>query len=105
MLYLLSGYIGFMAFEATRSYGLTAALTILAVGSIGMIIAPGGIGVYAYLILHTMQRYGLDYTNALAFGWILWLVQTAVILCGGVISFGVLPWLNSQKNDSIKLIE
>ena len=97
MLYLLSGYIGFMAFEATRSYGLTAALTILAVGSIGMIIAPGGIGVYAYLILHTMQRYGLDYTNALAFGWILWLVQTAVILCGGVISFGVLPWLNSQK--------
>jgi uncharacterized protein (TIRG00374 family) len=101
MLYLLSGYIGFMAFDATRIYGLKEALTILSVGSIGMIISPGGIGVYAYLILHTMQQYGLDYTNALAFGWILWLVQTAVILCGGVISFGMLPWLNTPKNNSI----
>lgn len=97
IMYLLSGYIGFMAFEATRIYGLTEALTILAVGSIGMIISPGGIGAYAYLILQTMQWYGLDYTNALAFGWVLWLVQTAVILCGGVISFGLLPWVNSPK--------
>lgn len=97
IMYLLSGYIGFMTFEATRIYGLTEALTILAVGSIGMIISPGGIGAYAYLILQTMQWYGLDYTNALAFGWVLWLVQTAVILCGGVISFGLLPWVNSPK--------
>jgi len=99
IMYLLSGYIGFMAFEATRIYGLTEALTILAVGSIGMIISPGGIGAYAYLILQTMQWYGLDYTNALAFGWVLWLVQTAVILCGGVISFGLLPWVNSPKKN------
>ncbi|MBM3413706.1 MAG: flippase-like domain-containing protein [Bacteroidetes bacterium] len=103
IMYLLSGYIGFMAFEATRIYGLTEALTILAVGSIGMIISPGGIGAYAYLILQTMQWYGLDYTNALAFGWVLWLVQTAVILCGGVISFGLLPWVNSPKKKLIKL--
>lgn len=97
VLYLLSGYIGFMAFDATHVYGITEALTILSVGSIGMIISPGGIGIYAYLILQTMQAYGLDYTNALAFGWILWLVQTAVILCGGVLSFGVLPWINADK--------
>ena len=97
VLYLLSGYIGFMAFDATRVYGITEALTILSIGSIGMIISPGGIGIYAYLILQTMQAYGLDYTNALAFGWILWLVQTAVILCGGVLSFGVLPWINADK--------
>jgi len=103
IMYLLSGYIGFMTFEATRIYGLTEALTILAVGSIGMIISPGGIGAYAYLILQTMQWYGLDYTNALAFGWVLWLVQTAVILCGGVISFGLLPWVNSPKKKLIKL--
>jgi len=96
-LYLLAGYIGFKAFETTHQYGLTEALTILAVGSIGMIISPGGIGAYAYLILQTMQWYGLDYTNALAFGWVLWLVQTAVILCGGVISFGLFPWVNSLR--------
>lgn len=99
-LYLTTGYIGFMAFDATKIYGITEALTILTVGSVGMIISPGGIGVYAYLVLQTMQLYGLDYTNALAFGWILWLVQTAVILCGGVISFGILPWINSINKKS-----
>jgi hypothetical protein len=47
-----------------------------------------------------MQLYDLDYTSALAFGWILWLVQTAVILFGGVISFGVLPLINSNKKNN-----
>jgi hypothetical protein len=91
---------GFMAFDTTKNYGMTEALTILSVGSVGMIVSPGGIGVYAYLVLHTMQLYDLDYTSALAFGWILWLVQTAVILFGGVISFGVLPLINSNKKNN-----
>jgi uncharacterized protein (TIRG00374 family) len=100
ILYLSAGYMGFMAFDTTKNYGMTEALTILSVGSVGMIVSPGGIGVYAYLVLHTMQLYGLDYTSALAFGWILWLVQTAVILFGGVISFGVLPLINSNKKNN-----
>ena len=86
-----------MAFRETELYGIKEAFTILSAGSIGMIASPGGIGAYAYLIEKTMQLYGLNYTIALAFGWILWLAQTTVILLGGLISFAALPYYNKNK--------
>lgn len=96
-LYLFAGYLGFLTFKGTASYGFREALTILSAGSIGMIASPGGIGAYAYLVQNTMQLYGLNYTLALAFGWLLWLAQTAVIVLGGILSFVALPWFNTTK--------
>lgn len=96
-LYLAGGYIGFMAFRETEIYGVKEAFTILSAGSIGMIASPGGIGAYAYLIEKTMELYGLNYTIALAFGWILWLAQTTVILIGGIVCFLALPYFNKKN--------
>jgi len=96
--YLAGGYIGFMAFRETEMYGIKEAFTILSAGSIGMIASPGGIGAYAFLIEKTMQLYGLNATIAAAFGWILWLAQTSVILLGGVLSFVALPYFNKKNN-------
>jgi glycosyltransferase 2 family protein len=96
-LYLYSGYLGFLAFQETTSYGFKEALTILSAGSIGMIASPGGVGAYAYLVQKTMELYGLNYTISLAFGWLLWLGQTVVILVVGVLSFVALPWVNSKR--------
>lgn len=96
-LYLSGGYIGFQALHETEHYGIKEALTVLSAGSIGMIVTPGGIGAYAYLIEATMQMYGLQKSIAVAFGWLLWLAQTVVILIGGLISFTLLPWYNKRK--------
>lgn len=96
-LYLSGGYIGFLALQETEQYGIREAFTVLSAGSIGMIITPGGIGAYAYLLQKTMQVYGLNEGIALAFGWILWLAQTVVILIGGLISFAAIPWYNRKK--------
>ena len=96
-LYVSGGYIGFMAFRETAGYGIREAFTVLSAGSIGMIASPGGIGAYAFLIQKTMQVYGLAEGVALAFGWILWLAQTAVILIGGLISFAAIPYYNKKK--------
>lgn len=96
-LYLVGGYIGFMALKETNQYGIKEAFTVLSAGSIGMIATPGGIGTYAYLLQKTMQVYGLNSGVALAFGWILWLAQTVVILIGGLISFVAIPWYNKRK--------
>lgn len=96
-LYLYSGYLGFLTFQETQQFGFKEALTILSAGSIGMIASPGGIGAYAYLVQKTMQLYGLNYTVALAFGWLLWLAQTVVIILVGVISFTALPWINLKR--------
>ncbi len=94
--YLAGGYFGFMAFRETEIYGVKEAFTILSAGSIGMIASPGGIGAYAFLIEKTMQLYGLNATIAAAFGWILWLAQTSVILLGGILSFVALPYFNKK---------
>jgi len=96
-LYLSGGYIGFIALRETSSFGIKEAFTVLSAGSIGMIATPGGIGAYAFLLQKTMQIYGLQEGVALAFGWILWLVQTTVILIGGLISFVLIPYFNKSK--------
>lgn len=96
-LYLSGGYIGFQALHETEHYGIKEAFTVLSAGSIGMIVTPGGIGAYAYLIEATMQLYGLQQSIAIAFGWLLWLAQTIVILIGGLLSFAALPLFNKRK--------
>jgi uncharacterized protein (TIRG00374 family) len=96
--YLYAGYIGFLAFKETNQYGIKEAFTILTAGSIGMVATPGGIGAYALLLQQTMIVYGLNPGVAIAFGWILWLVQTIIIATGGLISFVAMPWYNKQKN-------
>jgi len=96
-LYLAGGYIGFMALKETQHYGINEAFTVLSAGSVGMIVTPGGIGAYAYLLQKTMEVYGLNEGIALAFGWILWLAQTTVILIGGLVSFVAIPYYNKRK--------
>ena len=96
-LYLAGGYIGFQALHQTEQYGVKEAFTVLSAGSIGMIISPGGIGGYALFIEGTMILYGLEKSIATAFGWLLWIAQTVVILLGGMVSFILLPGYNRRK--------
>jgi hypothetical protein len=50
-----------------------------------------------YCLRKTMELYGLQEGVALAFGWILWLVQTFVILIGGIFSFAAIPYFNKEE--------
>jgi uncharacterized membrane protein YbhN (UPF0104 family) len=99
-LYLLGGYIGFYALRETQQYGIKQAFAVLSAGSIGMIATPGGIGAYALLLKKTMELYGLQEGVALAFGWILWIVQTFVILVGGIFSFAAIPYFNKNRSSA-----
>lgn len=96
-LYLSGGYLGFLAFRETEHYGIREAFAILSAGSIGMVVTPGGIGAYSYLVEKTMIIYGLNSGIATAFGLILWVAQTSVILIGGLISFVLMPWHHKRK--------
>lgn len=96
-LYFIGGYIGFQALEATASYGIPEAFSVLSAGSIGMIATPGGIGAYPFMVEKTMGLYGLHEDMGIAFGWLLWLAQTGVILTGGLLSFVLIPYFNKKK--------
>ena len=98
LMYLLSTWCGFFAIDATSHLGLADALTVLAMGSVGMIISPGGIGAYALLVMETVALYHIPkepYGQAL--GWLLWFGQFLSFVIFGVISFILLPRVNRQK--------
>lgn len=101
-MYLLSTWAGFFAIDATSHLGLADALTVLAMGSVGMIISPGGIGAYALLVMETVALYHIPkepYGQAL--GWLLWFGQFLSFVLFGVLSFILLPRMNrtNQKPD------
>ena len=97
-MYLLSTWCGFFAIDEPVTSGLADALTVLAMGSVGMILSPGGIGAYALLVMETVALYNIPkepYGQAL--GWLLWFGQFLSFVIFGVFSFILLPRVNRQK--------
>lgn len=95
IMYLLSTWCGFFAIDQTSQLGLADALTVLAMGSVGMILAPGGIGAYALLVMNTVALYNIPKEPyGLALGWLLWFGQFLSFVIFGVISFILLPRVN-----------
>lgn len=99
ILYLAATTVGIYALRETAHLGIGGGLTTLAVGSVGMIITPGGIGAYPLLVAKLMGWYDLDEkTVGNALGWLLWSVQTLIILIGGLIFFALFSYHNKKRN-------
>jgi len=97
-LYLASTTLGIYALQETAHLGIGGGLTALAVGSVGMILTPGGIGAYPLLIAKLMGLYGIDEaTIGNALGWLLWSVQTMIIIGGGLILSGLFSYHNKKR--------
>jgi len=98
LLYLSATTVGIFALRETAHLGFGGGLTTLAVGSVGMIITPGGIGAYPLLVAKLMGWYDLDEnTIGNALGWLLWSVQTLIILLGGVVFFALFSYHNKKS--------
>jgi glycosyltransferase 2 family protein len=97
LMYLMQIYIGLMSLPDTHHLTPLAALVILVYGSVGMIITPGGIGMYTLMVAQILAVYNIPDIPAEAFGWIAWAVQTAIIILLGVTSFILIHPLNSKR--------
>lgn len=89
-LYYICTRLGLYALKELDGIGPAAALSVLGVGSIGMVVTPGGIGAYQYLVQKILVLYGVSDALGKAAGWVLWLVPTIVLIVGGMASFLVL---------------
>jgi glycosyltransferase 2 family protein len=99
-LYLLSTTLGIAALRETGHLGIAGGLATLAIGSVGMIITPGGIGAYPLLVAKLMGLYGLDeHTIGNALGWLLWSVQTLIILLGGIVFAALFSYHNKKRKE------
>lgn len=91
--------IGFKTITATEHLGWMPALSVLVFGSVGMIATPGGIGAYPPVIqIVLVKLYAVKASFALAFGWLSWSAQTAIVLVLGLLALLLLPIYNSKHH-------
>ena len=95
-LYLSSIRIGFYAMQDLVQLGWVPSLSILTFGSFAMIATQGGIGAYQFAVQKTLLLYGIKEVSGLAFGWLLWSVQTVMLFITGPISLLLLFTLNKK---------
>jgi uncharacterized membrane protein YbhN (UPF0104 family) len=98
LMYLMQIYIGLKCLHATHDLTPLAALVVLVYGSVGMIVTPGGIGLYPFLVAQILGVYLISEVPAQAFGWIAWVVQTAIIIVLGVISLLFIHPYNRKRD-------
>jgi len=97
IMYYLMLYVCFFCFPDTSHLSLGAGLSALVLGSIGIMITPGGIGLYPALIQETLKLYGISIVTGLALGWIAWTTQTLMIIVLGGLSLVLLSF-NKRRN-------
>jgi hypothetical protein len=96
LLYLSSIRIGFWALQETSMLGWKPSLTVLTFGSFAMIATQGGIGAYQLIVQKTLILYSVNQVAGLAFGWLLWSVQTLLLFVMGPFSL-LSMYLNNKK--------
>jgi uncharacterized membrane protein YbhN (UPF0104 family) len=98
LMYVLQIYIGLKSLPATHNLSILAALVVLVYGSVGMIVTPGGIGLYPFLVAQILGVYLISDVPAQAFGWIAWAVQTGLIIILGVLSLLFIHPYNKKRD-------
>ncbi len=96
--YFLMVYFIFFCFSETIHLTPDVAMAVLIMGSIGIMIVQGGIGIYPVIVSKTMIIFGVSKTVGYAMGWIAWTSQTVIIILLGLASLVILPILNKKKD-------
>jgi glycosyltransferase 2 family protein len=99
-LYFLMSYTVILAFPQTEFLGISAVLSLFAIGSIAMAVPlPGGTGSYHVLVPQGLVfLYGIAQSDAIAFTFIFHGWQTAIMIVGGAISLIVTSIFVKKKD-------
>ena len=95
--YILMFYVSIFALPETSSIGFGAVITAFVFGSLAIGFTNSGFGAYPLLVAQIFFLYGVPDTAGTAFGWLVWISQTLLILLLGLLSFIMLPVLNRNK--------
>jgi hypothetical protein len=97
-MYTLQIYLGFLSLHDTHHLSISVALVVLVYGAVGMIITPGGIGAYTFLVAEILGAYAVSEISAQAFGWIAWAAQTGILIVLGISSLLLIQLYNRKRN-------
>ena len=76
--------------------------TIFAMGNIGFLIGPGGIGAYWWIVAGTLVFYGFEYNAGLAAGMVGWGVQTFMVLLVGTVALVAASMMKAKSKNEVK---
>ncbi len=93
-MYLLQIYVGFQAMLFTKNLGIDAATAILTMGTLAMILTPGGIGAFPVAVGEVLVLFGNTEPQGLAFGWVIWGVSTCITV---VVGAACAIWFEKSK--------
>jgi len=103
VVYFMMTYVCFYCLPVTSSPAVNAVLTVFTMGTIAIMISPGGIGAYPAFIAATLTLYGIpNFVSpnpiGLSLGWLIWGTQTITIILAGIISLILLPLINNNND-------
>jgi len=99
-LYTLMTYTAFFALEATTGLSFFDAITVMALGSLGMVApVPGGIGAYQFIVKAILTEiYLIPSEPAVSYSIILWAAQSVMILILGTLSYYILVFKKTKNS-------
>ena len=81
----------------TMNLSLGQLLVPFVAGAFAMSTTNGGVGLYPIVVSSSLGIFGISAVSGDAFGWIMWISQTLMVMVFGAISFLVLPLLNRNS--------
>ncbi|EAQ99756.1 lysylphosphatidylglycerol synthase transmembrane domain-containing protein [Maribacter sp. HTCC2170] len=81
----------------TADLSLGALLVAFVGGAIAMTTTNGGFIAYPAFVSKSLEIFGVSIVSGNAFGWIMWIAQTLMVIVFGAISFLLLPLLNRNR--------
>lgn len=81
----------------TLGLSLSELMVAFVAGALAMMFTNGGIGLYPLAVSQALAIFGISKVSGDAFGWIMWIAQTLMVVVFGAISFLVLPLLNRNR--------
>lgn len=99
-MYYFMTWVCFFCLTETAHFGFEPAFSVLVMGTIGMMVVQGGIGIYPVLVAETLSlpAYGGNPAKTFALGWLIWGTQTITIIAAGLFSLIFLPVYNTRKD-------
>ena len=97
LMYVLMFYFTSKAFVDLNQitfFQLTISFTLAA---LSIMLSNGGIGIYPLAVEESLGWYGVQSSTGLAFGWVMWLSQTLMVVIFGGLSLFILPFINRNK--------
>jgi glycosyltransferase 2 family protein len=96
--YFFGMYFSIYLFEDIH-VGMSEMLVTYILGTVGIILTPGGLGAYQLIVQETLVSFQVQAAAAFAFAWVNWLLQFFLVVLVGGLSFLLLPLTNKESKD------